>query len=203
MFLSLYNISLALSKQGGISVRKIKCMPFFVLSPFCVAIGLYGLYVLTNTPTGYRILYGILGVFTIFAAISLRMSPTLLPRRTRISGFYITAFFTGVLTGLFTAGVAPMIYLLYRQPWCLSMIRYVLFISSMILIPSRMIFVFVYEGFTWDILIWSALSLPCVYIATKLARKYIRRTNTCFLRNIAFVMLLLSGVNIVVKTVLM
>lgn len=202
MFLSFFNISIAL-KGRSVSVKKLKCMPFFVISPFAVMLGLYILYLLTNSPLGYQILYGVLGVFTLFAAISLIVTPHPLKKRLHIGYFYFTALCTGVLTGLFTAGVPPMMYLLYRQPWCLSMIRYILFMSSMVLIPSRILFLLVTEGFEQSIVLWTLLSVPAVYVATVLAKKYIQRTRTELLRKLAFIMLLLSGVNILVKTALM
>ena len=164
-------------------------------------IGVYLLYILVNYPTGYKILYAILGAFIILAALNTIFTNNKPKKKSPMWEFYFFTSLTGLLGGLFSASGPAMVYLLYRQPWSVNGIRRILLTTFFIVIIMRIITVAIQGEFNWDIWIMFFTLLPTVFIATLLARKYLKYANPNIIRKSVTGILLLSGVNILYKAI--
>lgn len=198
MLLGLINTTMALKGQN-LSPRQIKTVPFIWFSPIGVVIGLYLLYWMINYPTWYNVLYMMLGAFIMFAGLSVMIKPSKGRKKSPMGVFYFFHILGGICGGLFCTAGPPIIYILYRQPWCMRMLRRMTLTIFGLGLATRTVFTTFHGGYTMDLILLFLSLLPTVYITTIIAKKYVKRAPAKFVRTMAAVLLMFSGVNILYK----
>lgn len=199
MLLGLINTLMALKGQN-LSMRQMKTMPFIWFSPIGCILGLYLLYLMIDYPLWYNILYMLLGVFVIIAALSVMIKPAKGRKKNSFGFFSFFMFIGGIFGGLFCTSGPPIIYALYSQPWCLRMLRRMTLTLFAIGLSTRAVLSGFYDGYTTDLLVLCLSLLPTVYVATLIARKYVKYARIDLVRKIICALLIGSGIHIFYKT---
>lgn len=141
-----------------------------------------------------EILQTILGVAIIGAGISMILkSPHKDRKHSKEPAFFCAGTASGILNGMFSMGGPPLVYIFYRQPFPLNLIRLYLlsifFVSSI----SRLTMVGIRGELTSDILLFSAVCIPIVLGVSWFAKHYPPPISLDTMRKIAFCMLMVIG----------
>ncbi|MFT7682068.1 MAG: putative membrane protein YfcA [Moritella dasanensis] len=141
-----------------------------------------------------QILQNILGIAIISAGISMILKSPHEDRKQSHEAMFLGAgTASGILTGLFSMGGPPLVYIFYRQPFTLNLIRLYLlsifFVSSI----SRLTLVGILGELTSDMLLFSAVCIPIVLGVSWLAKHYPPPISLDTMRKIAFCMLMVIG----------
>ena len=202
MLLSLVQISVSLRRES-VSIQNLKDISYiWVLIP-STAGGVILLYILIQYPLGYQLLYGFLGLASLWVALSFFIQPVQLKSQSPRPILYIFMIIAGIFGGLFSVSGPPLLYILYRQPWSLHKIRQTLYISFAMVILIRGIVVIYQGNFVTYILLWAMLSIPMVAITTWIMKKYLHMVSDITVRNITALFLAISGINILYKSIIM
>lgn len=202
MLLAVPNVVVSLRGKKNI-LRQIKVAPFFWVVPIGTIVGVYILYTLTHYPWGYKILYFIVGLFILLAALILIFRPKPKPRKSPIGIFYLYSTLAGLTSGLFAAASPPMVYLLYQQPWSINGIRRMLLTMFLFSLTAR-VTVTAWDGkITFTLLTLFLSLLPTVAIFSFLGQKYRTYIRPLYIRRFAVTLLGLGGINILYKAYLL
>lgn len=141
-----------------------------------------------------QILQNILGIAIIGAGISMILKSPHKERKQSHDGIFFGAgTASGILTGLFSMGGPPLVYIFYRQPFTLHLIRLYLlsifFVSSI----SRITMVGIQGGLTSDMLLFSVICIPVVLSMSWIAKRYPPPISLDTMRKFAFFLLMLIG----------
>ena len=195
----LLNVVVALKGQY-ITVREFKQMPyFFVLIPTSI-VGFFLLYGVGDNMDLYTIFYAVLGGMIVAGAIGVMVPPKQDAGQSPPWMFYSMFSASGVLGGLFGVPGAPIIYTISRQPWDVSLIRRVMLTSFGTIFVLRLLWAGYYD-FPLAELLLVLQCAPAIVLATLLGRRHQHRVNLQIIRRAAFVVLLVSGVQILVRVV--
>ncbi|WP_043994355.1 sulfite exporter TauE/SafE family protein, partial [Moritella sp. PE36] len=142
----------------------------------------------------------ILGVAIIGAGISMILkSPHKERKASKQGAFFCAGTASGILTGMFSMGGPPLVYIFYRQPFTLNLIRLYLlsifFVSSI----SRITMVGIQGGLTTDMLLFSAVCIPVVLSVSWVAKHYPPPISLDNMRKIAFFMLMIIGLSLLIN----
>lgn len=141
-----------------------------------------------------QILQNILGIAIIGAGISMILKSPHKDRKQSHEGMFLGAgTASGILTGLFSMGGPPLVYIFYRQPFTLNLIRLYLlsifFVSSI----SRITMVGIQGGLTSDMLLFSVICIPVVLGMSWVAKHYPPPISLNTMRKFAFCLLMIIG----------
>lgn len=141
-----------------------------------------------------QILQNILGLAIIGAGISMILKSPHKDRKQSHEGMFLGAgTASGILTGLFSMGGPPLVYIFYRQPFTLNLIRLYLlsifFVSSI----SRITMVGIQGGLTNDMLLFSIICIPVVLGMSWVAKHYPPPISLDTMRKFAFCLLMIIG----------
>lgn len=147
------------------------------------------------------ILQTILGVAIIGAGISMILkSPHKERKESKPLAFLTAGTASGILNGMFSMGGPPLVYIFYRQPHTLNLIRLYLlsifFVSSL----SRITMVGLRGELTLDMLLFSTVCIPIVLGVSWIARRYPPPISLDTMRKIAFFMLMVIGVSLLINS---
>lgn len=170
-FVSLANTSMALRDDHAHVDWRTASAILAGLVPF-IAIGLVLLEMLGQG--NYHILELLLGIVIIVAAVSMMFQPEPFERSSKPWQLMSIGATAGLIAGFYSAGGAPIAYVMYRQPISLATIRstmLMIFAASALL---RSVMLIASGQVSLKIAGMSALALPVVLAATWLSAKYLR-----------------------------
>ena len=141
----------------------------------------------------YLLLKLLLGFVIILAGTSLMIAPA--PFSARSSGSMCILFGTigGLLTGLYSAGGAPLAYFAYRQPLSINAIRFSLLAVFGVSTAMRAVMIGVSGQLNMAIFQMSAVAIPLVIVVTLLASRYVQLVPDHLVRRLVFVVLIIVG----------
>lgn len=156
-----------------------------------VVFGLYLLHFMSHELERYlKALLALTIIIASFLLITQRKPPE------RLSAMPTFVFFgglSGVLGGLFSTAGPPLVYLLYKQPLSLAVIKRFLVLSFAANAVLRIILVTYQGGMSTAILLNSALAFPFVYLLTLFMRKHPIKWPLTTVKKIVFCLLLLTA----------
>ena len=148
-----------------------------------------------------QMLQNILGIAIIGAGISMIVKSPHKDRQQSCEGMFFGAgIASGILTGLFSMGGPPLVYIFYRQPFTLNLIR--LYLLSIFFVSSicRITMVGIQGGLTSDMLLFALICIPVVLGVSWIARRYPPPISLDTMRKIAFCMLMVIGVSLLINS---
>ena len=113
-----------------------------------------------------------------------------------VAAYSAAGFFSGLMTGLFSAGGAPLVYLFYRQPWSVRQIKACLFAIFTVSTSIRIAVVGAQGDLTREVLWISAVALPVVYFASYLANRFPPPGSSDIKKQCALVLFGVMGVSL-------
>lgn len=189
-FISLLNAVIALrTGYRQVDVRLVKWILVGLIP--AMAVGLLLLEYLSSH--AYGALKLMLGIVVVAAGVSMMISPT--PFRAQSTGvaFTVCGAMGGLLTGLYSAGGAPLAYFVYRQPIALDVIRFSLLAVFAVSTAIRATMVAATGQLSVEILQVSLLSVPVVVLVTLLSSRYLHLIPDKMVRVIVFLVLMAAG----------
>ncbi len=159
-----------------------------------------GLFLLDYLSASFNeVLQNILGVAIIAAGLSMIFKSTPSEQKPSKEGAFLCAgMASGLLSGLFSMGGPPLVFLFYRQPFDLKSIR--MYLLSIFLIGSvcRITMVGLQGDLTLNMLLFSVCSIPVVLAASWFGKHYPPPLNIENMRRIAFALLIIIGISLLV-----
>ncbi len=95
--------------------------------------------------------------------------------------------------GMYSAGGAPLAYLMYRQPLAVNVVRASLLFLFSLSTSGRMLVVGISGQINSNIVLLSMLAIPLVIVVTMLTARINHRLPDALVRRGAFVLLILLG----------
>ncbi|MFC0180886.1 TSUP family transporter [Thorsellia kenyensis] len=171
--------------------------PFYTslaLSLIGVVIGLYLLNFLNQELEVYlKILLGLTILIASFLLILSKKTPE------KMSSLPLFAFFgglSGILGGLFSTAGPPLVYIVYRQPIALTVIKRFLVLSFAANAIVR-IALEIYNGhINWQIITLSAMAFPFVLVMSMIQKRYPIKWPIDVIKKIVFVLLVLTSISL-------
>jgi uncharacterized membrane protein YfcA len=158
---------------------------------------LLGLLLLGSLDAGVpAFLRALLGIVLVASSIALIFKPHPLARPSSLPITLAAGLSGGILGGLFQTAGPPLIYLLYRQPVPVPVVRATLLASFWSTALCRSVLVGLQQGYDRDMLLTVAVALPLLYLTARLGSHWSGRLPQQALRRGAFVLLLLLGVSL-------
>lgn len=141
----------------------------------------------------YGLLRSLLGLVIISAGVLLMITPR--PYELQSGRYAIIGWGTlgGVIAGLYSAGGAPLAYMMYRQPLALDVVRATLLSVFAVSTLARSIMVAVAGDLNRDILLTAAFSIPVVILTTMLGGRIVGYLPDKLVRRLVFVLLIGVG----------
>lgn len=136
----------------------------------------------------------LMGSIVVAASLSMIVNPPRLSRTSGIPAFASTGFASGIMTGLFTAGGPPLVFLFYRQPWIVSQIKACLFTIFTLSTVMRLGFVSAQGDLIQPLIFWGLASLPVVYLGSWMGVKLPLPLSEHHQKRFAFCLFGLMGV---------
>lgn len=140
----------------------------------------------------------LLGVVIVYSGISFALSPTQRNSVSSLKSFFFVGFISGLCGGLFGMPGPPVIFHLYRQPMAIPVIRNMLLLMFACTAFTRTFYEAITVGLTRDMLVISALAVPCVAVVTILAQRYPPPISPMNMRRITFITLVIIGLGLIV-----
>ena len=138
-------------------------------------------------------LQALLGAIIIGASLQMMRRPRTQALRSSAVAFFAAGFAGGIMGGLFSTAGPPVIWQMYRQPTSLAAVRVTLvavFASNAVV---RLLLVMASTGFPVHAVSAALISFPLVMLGTLIARAYPPPLSPNVMRQLAFSLLLLSG----------
>lgn len=157
----------------------------------CILLGVFLLDFLEDR--FYGLLKCLLGFVTVVASILLIVKTK--PSASLQGGPIAIAFgsLSGIISGIYSAGGAPIAYFMYRQPIELNIIRATLLAVFAVTLCLRSLFIFFDGGFSQEILVTSGIAIPMVILTTILTGKINHLIPDKVVKNIVSLILILTG----------
>jgi len=191
---ALINSAFVIRSDIGYLKPKILTATFIGVLPGLI-IGLFLLHYLSDSFN--EILQKVLGVAIIMAGISMIIKTTATERPpSKPSMFTLAGCASGLLTGLFSIGGPPLVYIFYRQPFDLKTIRTYLLAVFLIGAICRITLVGIQGQLTLDMLIYSLCCIPVVITVSSFAKRYPPPIDINIMRKIAFCLLIVIGTSL-------
>jgi uncharacterized membrane protein YfcA len=180
---------------------KIKMLLVFFLGS--IPATAYGVYLLSRLESdALHWLQLCLGLTIMLACGKSLIKPKKNPTDSKTWAFFLCGGFAGVLGGLFATAGPPISYLMYRQPVSLSVIRASLLSVFFISCLTRIGITTVAGQVTMEMIWLSVIGVPCVLVATLVAKRYPPNVPPETIKRAAMVLLFLSGISLSLKAVL-
>ncbi|MDA0977743.1 MAG: sulfite exporter TauE/SafE family protein [Proteobacteria bacterium] len=161
-----------------------------------------GLWLLDYLSTNnYGVLRLLLGMVIVTAGTLLMISPAPFAARSSVAATVACGTLGGVLTGLYSAGGAPLAYFMYRQPIGIDTIRFTLLTVFGLTTATRSFMIGVTGQLSWDILIVAAVSVPVVVSMTVGFTRLTPMIPDRIVRVLVFIVLLLSGMVLIAESI--
>ena len=139
----------------------------------------------------------LLGIVVAGSALWLAWRPAVLAQPTSGPAFCVTGMVGGVLGGLFATSGAPVIWQMYRQPMTLPAVRTTLIAFFFVTQSMRLGLVAVTGGLNLGLMTAAAGAIPAVALGTIVARRFPPGIAPARIRQVALVLLLLSGLGMI------
>ena len=133
----------------------------------------------------------LLGAVIVTAAVTMLVEAR---KRTALSGAPVFRF--GVMGGLFSAAGPPIVYLLYRQPLPLRVVRHALFLMFAVIQLMRFVYVMAMDSMEVLSVAYAALSIPLAFLITYLANRYPLPLNPRAINRLAAALLVATGLSL-------
>ena len=147
----------------------------------------------------YRMLQVMLGVVIISAGVLLMLKPAPFERRTPTPFVVAMGGLGGLIGGVYSAGGAPLAWLMYRQPADVNRIRATLLATFLVSTSSRTATIALTGQMSRQILLMALLSVPVVMLTTLTSTRYAHLVPDKLVRNAVFGLLVLLGASLVVR----
>ena len=200
-FVTLVNLtSILLTLKGQyMPLRTLKKLSYFwILIPTTI-LG----FVLLNATDGhmdlYNIIYATLGAMIMAGAIGVMVPIKAGTGQSPQWMFYTFFALGGLFGGLFGVAGAPIIYVVTIQPWKVPYIRQVMLTSFAVIVIIRLIWGGIFYGLPIAEFILLLQCAPAIVLATLLGRRHQHKVNLKIIRRAAFVVLMVSGVQIIMR----
>lgn len=144
-----------------------------------------------------EVLQLLLGMAIVSGGIHVMMWPTPRAVRSTDGSFALSGVLGGIFGGLFGVAGPPLIYLFYRQPLPLVVIRKTLIMIFAITSLSRLAFIGAQGKVTVGLLVTGSVALPVVALATMVGRRFPPPFSDTVMRRIVFLLLTVIGVSLV------
>lgn len=138
----------------------------------------------------------LLGAVIVTAAVTMLVEAR---KRTALSGapvFRFAGLLSGVMGGLFSAAGPPIVYLLYRQPLPLRVVRHALFLMFAVIQLMRFVYVMAMDSMEVLSVAYAALSIPLAFLITYLANRYPLPLNPRAINRLAAALLVATGLSL-------
>lgn len=192
-FLSLVNSTTAL--RGAIKHVDARLMKWL----FCGIIpgSLIGVWALSQlSDSNQNQLKTLLGASILASGLLLMKKPAEQSRHASPQAITLTGIFAGMMGGLFATYGPPIAYLLYRQPIALKAVLNTLLAIFWLTSVLRISTVHILSSVDTDIYWLALLGTPWIIICTQLSKKFPPLLSERRLRQVALILLLLSGISI-------
>ena len=195
-------VNAATGLYGGVwkLVNVKNLLAYFAAATPMIAAGVYLLNFLGSNALHWLQL--LLGISIVLACLMSLMKPKKDAEASRSWVYFVFGGISGIFGGLFATSGPPISYLMYRQPIALNVIRATLLSVFFITSLMRIVIMGVGEQITASMIWVSVLGLPCVLITSILAKRYPPNISPQIIKQVALVLLLLSGVSLSVKALL-
>lgn len=141
----------------------------------------------------------LLGVVIVGAAVTMLLE---VRKREHLSGapvFRAAGLVSGVMGGLFSAAGPPIVYVLYRQPVPLRVVRHALFVMFAVVQLMRFIYVMVVDRIEGMAFAYAAMSIPLAFLITHAAGRYPLPLKPRAVNRLAAVLLVATGLSLAVS----
>ncbi|MCQ9615722.1 sulfite exporter TauE/SafE family protein [Paenalcaligenes niemegkensis] len=118
------------------------------------------------------ILEFLLGAVIVYSGISFALRPKQRSAESSLRTFFMVGFISGLCGGLFGMPGPPIIFLMYRQPMEIPVIRNMLLLMFACTAFSRTFYEVITVGLARDTLVISAMAIPCVALVTLWAQRH-------------------------------
>jgi len=141
----------------------------------------------------------LLGLTIIITGVLIILKPEPFDNESKGWAFGLSGVASGLLAGLFGMGGPALVYLYYRQPLSLKIIRLSLLCVFFICSISRITMVGFQGGLSWDMLLFSLLCMPIVMIFSWLGKYYPPPLSESNMRRLAFTLLIIIGLGLILS----
>jgi uncharacterized membrane protein YfcA len=145
------------------------------------------------------ILQLLLGISIVIAGISISLKPQPIATSSNNWVFRLAGAASGLLTGLFSMGGPPLVYLFYRQPFDILTIRLSLLSIFLVSSISRITMVGIQGALTFEMLYFSMFCMPIVFIFSWLGKHYPPPLSLLNIRRFSFLLLIFIGISLIVN----
>ena len=115
--------------------------------------------------------------------------------------FALTGLVSGLMSGMFSTGGPPMVYLLYRQPLGLEVIRQCMLVMFGIGQLVRLAIVVATGQFTIGSIGYALLAIPLVFLITKGHKHFPLGLSPAITFRIAAILLLITGTGLILSSI--
>ena len=165
---------------------------------------LVGMALLTFLATNaYQILRVILGLSIVICALLLWRASAPVNRASSAAYFTVVGALSGVLGGMFSAPGPPLVYAVYRQPWSIERMQESLIFCFAVGASLRLAVMGLTGNFSKLALQLTLVAIPVVIIVTALAASHPPPIAKAALRNVVCILLVVSGVGMLLSSLLM
>lgn len=150
-----------------------------------------------------RLLQILLGVVIVYSGAQFAFRPRTLKQISSKTSFVISGFLSGLFGGMFAIPGPPVIFLFYRQPMTIALIRYMLLLVFALMSLVRTVFVMAQGNLDSSTFLVSALGIPVVALATVAGRKFPPPVPAEAMRRIAYTSLVVIGLSLIASAIAM
>jgi len=138
----------------------------------------------------------LLGALIVYSGVIFALRPKKQAQPSRLFSFFNSGLIAGLCGGLFGMPGPPIIFHMYQQPFKLAAIRAMLLLVFAYTALIRTGYEMLVSGLPTGTWIVSALSLPCVIIATLGAQRFPPPLKAETVRKIAYISLIIIGLGL-------
>lgn len=138
-----------------------------------------------------------LGIVIVISGIQSALKPHPLVRESKGTRLAVNGVVAGLSGGLFGMPGPPIVFLMYRQPLDLDVVRQVLLIVFFLISLFRMAYLGVFEGFDTDSYVSALFSLPLIAVMTRIGKKYPPPIPAEVIRRLTFMILVTIGIGLI------
>ncbi|MDO8770078.1 MAG: sulfite exporter TauE/SafE family protein [Burkholderiaceae bacterium] len=141
----------------------------------------------------------LLGAVIVMAAVTMLLE---VHKRSTLSGapvFRVAGLVSGVMGGLFSAAGPPIVYLLYRQPLPLRVVRHALFVMFGVIQLMRFVYVMTWDRMETPSFVYAAMSIPLAFLVTYGTSRYPLPLQLPTVKRLAALLLVATGLSLAVS----
>ena len=197
VIVNLLSIIVALKGQY-MTKAEFKKMPYFLALIPTTILGFILFSAMGQDMDLYNILYAMLAIVILVGAVAVMVPVKQGTGQSPQWVFYSMFSASGVIGGMFGAAGVPIIYIVSRQPWDVSLMRRVMLAGFATALTVRLLWSGMYA---WPVaeFILVLKSAPMIIAASLLGRHHQSKVNLQMIRYAAFVLLTVSGVQILLR----